>query len=251
MPGQPPLYPGAPSVPSYPEASTVQVRICCISLNESDKIRLIAAPPDLTLPIREAIKRSWGTIQRERNYNGAHEFKVLGNPWSGNGAEAVTSRKLITAILRTMIQYGWNLIQATDISKKEHDKDTLFFESTTIPDPGQVELFSVSFNRTDRIRLIEPPAHIIAVVKGAIQSVWKRGISQEQVYCQSHEFKLNGNPFWADGEETVSARIMLAQVLAVLRSHGYKLYTSVDISMGNDGHDVETWIMRRVGPTWS
>jgi len=45
--------------------------------------------------------------------------------------------------------------------------------------------------------------------------------------------------------------MMLAQVLANLRAMGYKLYTSVDISMGGDNHDTESWVFRRVGNAWS
>lgn len=167
---EPPTYSGV-----LTPSNSQPLRVCCITLNESDKIRLIGTPPELTLPLRQAIASSWGAIQRESNYSGAHEFKLQGNPWYGQGLEAVSSRKLITGVLRTMAQYGWNLIQAADVSRKQHDKDTLFFESAMVPDVGQVDMFSMSFNRTDRIRLIEPPAHIIAVVKGAIQSQWTRG----------------------------------------------------------------------------
>ncbi|KAF9170130.1 hypothetical protein BGX21_002209 [Mortierella sp. AD011] len=253
-PGTPaPLYPGvaAPSYSGYPVQFNQQVRVCCISLNESDKIRLIGTPPELTLPIRQAIAGSWGPIQREGIYSGVPEFKLLGNPWYGQGVEAVNSRRLITAILRTMAQCGWNLIQAADVSKKERDKDSLFFETSVVPDVGQVDMFSMSFNRTDRIRLIDAPEFVTSIVKGAILMQWRQGINMEQKYHKSHEFKLNGNPFWADGFEAVTSRVMLSQILAALRAQGYKLYSSVDISSGNDGHDVESWVFRRIGPAWS
>ncbi|KAF8974066.1 hypothetical protein BGZ46_009821 [Entomortierella lignicola] len=246
IPIHPPSYPEVPEVPapSYPGTSS-QMRVCCISINGMDKLRLIATPRELTLPVRQAIEGSWGPVQRETVLNNAHEFKLLGNPWLGHGPASVKSRKVITAVLKTMAIHGWNIIQSTDVSKRESDKDTLYFESVVAPDAAQVEMFSMSFNWMDRIRLIEPPTHIVTVIRETIISSWTPGICQEQDYHESHEFKLNGKPFWPNSEETITARIMLGQVLVALRAHGFKLYTSVDINVGKDGRDVETWILRR------
>ncbi|KAG0225204.1 hypothetical protein B0O80DRAFT_458851 [Mortierella sp. GBAus27b] len=248
--GQPPAY-SKFSAASYLDAPAV----CCITLNETDKIRLIGASPELVHHVRQGIATSWGTIQRERDYYGAHEFKLLGTPWYGQGTEAVSARRLITGVLRAMAQQGWNIIQSADVSKKQNDKDSLFFEKAHLPnglmDVGQVDMFSISFNRSDRIRLIDAPAHIPPLVKHAIQTQWKWGIQQEQLYATAFEFKLSGHPFFADGSEAVYSRMTLAQILANLRGQGYKLYTSVDISMGNEGMDVESWVFRRVGPAWA
>ncbi|KAG0205046.1 hypothetical protein BGX28_003210 [Mortierella sp. GBA30] len=250
MKQEPPSYSSLPS-PQYQQSP----RVCCITLNETDKIRLIGTPPEITRPMRLAITASWGgPIQKECNYSGAHEFKLLGNPWFGQGAEAVRARRLITGVLRVMAQHGWNLIQSADVSKKQSDKDSMFFESVAqshgVMDVGSVDMFAVSFNRTDRIRVIDAGAHVAVAMKEAIRLQWKYGIQQEQIYEGALEFKLRGNPFFAEGVETVYSRMLLCQILANLRSLGYKLYTSVDISIGNDGMDVESWVFRSVGPAW-
>ncbi|KAI9233600.1 MAG: hypothetical protein BYD32DRAFT_439937 [Podila humilis] len=176
-------------------------RVCVITLNESDKIRLIATQPEL------AIHSGWGKIQRERDYAGTHEFKLDGYPWHGDGKQSVMCRRLLTHLLRSMAAHGWNLIQAVDMSKKQMDKDALFFEL------------------------------------GSIQ--------HEKEYEGSIEFKLSGNPFYSDWRGAVYARMLLAQILANLRSQGYKLYSSADISIGADGMDLDSWVFRRVGPAWS
>ncbi|KAG0335722.1 hypothetical protein BG004_008351, partial [Podila humilis] len=238
-----------PSYSSLIAPHEQSTRICCITLNEADKIRLIGCPPDITNGIRLAIRQGWGAIQRESDYSGAHEFKIMGNPWYGQGEESVQSRKLITSVLRVMANYGWNLIQAADVSKKQTDKDSLFFELGQFQDP-QADLFAISFNRSDRIRVIDAP-HVVPWVKQAIQTQWRQGIQKEQTYATAHEFKLSGNPFYSDGSSAVFARMLLAQILANLRAQGYKLYTSVDISIGSDGMDVESWVFRRVSPAWS
>ncbi|KAF9950103.1 hypothetical protein BGZ65_006859 [Modicella reniformis] len=250
-----------------PTYSVETPTVCCITLNEWDKIRLIDAPVNLRVALRKAIVASWGPIQREQDYNGAHEFKLKGNPWSGQGEEAVKARRLITAVLRAMAMHGWNLIQATDISKKQHDKDSLFFEpvvvrnldgsvspttSTAVVEVGHADMFAVSFNRTDRIRLIDAPEHLRTLLRNIIMQQWKKGIQLEQFYDSSaYEYKLSGSPFFTTGAEAVYIRLLLAKILACFREQGFKLYTSVDISTGHDGMDVESWVFRRVGPAWS
>ncbi|KAF9286880.1 hypothetical protein BGZ88_008846 [Linnemannia elongata] len=247
----------APSAPPDYLFETVLPRVCCITLNETDKIRLLGVPPVLVDPIRNAISSSWGHIQSEQTYFGAHEFKLLGTPWRGQGTDSITSRTLIVSVLRTMAVNGWNMIQAADVSKKEHGKDALFFE-TIDPSlgavmPDEVDMFAMSFNSSDKLRIIgNVPTSIIAAVKQAIQTQWPSGIQQEGTHLRAHEIKLRGNPWRPHGAETVYSRMFLSQLLANIRAQGFKLYTSVDISHGDDEkRETESWIFRRVGRTWS
>ncbi|CAO3568899.1 unnamed protein product [Mortierella alpina] len=258
--------------PSYGDLAPVQtsaIRICTISLTGNDKIRLIGTPAPLTPLIRSAILSTWGTIQRESNYAGAHEFKLSGTPWHGQGPDSVRSRRLLSSLLFTMARVGWNLLQATDVSQREHDKDTLFFEYTEPPSQSasgsretdaagalrEVELFAVSFHKSDRIRVISPQPPEVALrmmglVKQAVASQWKYGIQQEQDYCGALEIKLQGNPWQAKGDESVYARMMLAQMIANFQADGFKLYASIGIGAGSDGHDVQSWVLRRISASW-
>ncbi|KAG0355267.1 hypothetical protein BGX24_006701, partial [Mortierella sp. AD032] len=128
----------APSYYSKLEAPHYQqsLQFCCITLNESNKIRLIGGPPELASHLRTGINRSWpGKISAEQNYFGAHEFKMLGKPWLGSGPEHVPARRLALEIVRVMVKQGWNLVQSVDVSRKEMDKDSMFFETV---DPNSV-----------------------------------------------------------------------------------------------------------------
>ncbi|KAF9938145.1 hypothetical protein BGZ67_000530 [Mortierella alpina] len=86
----------------------------------------------------------------------------------------------------------------------------------------------------------------MGLVKQAVASQWKYGIQQEQDYCGALEIKLQGNPWQAKGDESVYARMMLAQMIANFQADGFKLYASIGIGAGSDGHDVQSWVLRRV-----
>lgn len=223
------------------------IQVCSISINMSDRIRLIGLPLNVIDEMRIAIRNSWGPIQNESDFYSTYEFKLEGNPWYGQCEDAVRSRRLLTAILKTMCQFGWNLLQAADVSKKPNDKDTLFFEKG-VPDPG-AELFAISFNMTDRIRIIDAPS-IDVCVQDAIESQWPDGIQHKNDYCGSIEYKLSGNPWFPNGSEAAHGPMLLCQILANVRAKGFKLYGSIDISLGNKGQDLESWIFRRVGEAW-
>ena len=57
-------------------------------------------------------------------------------------------------VLHALASTGWHLLVSSDLSKKTMDKDSLFFRSGP---PVQRYFFSVSFNESDKIRLIDSP----------------------------------------------------------------------------------------------
>ena len=48
----------------------------------------------------------------------------------------------------------------------------------------------------------------------------------------SSEFKCRGYPWFAEGAEAVSTRVMLLNMLRVLEVHGFRLYASIDQNTG-------------------
>ncbi|KAF9098062.1 hypothetical protein BGX29_007822 [Mortierella sp. GBA35] len=115
----------------------LSTNICCISLHDTDKIRLINVPPALTSPLRYAIFESWDRpIQQESRlpHCGGYEFKLKGRPWScpSSSDSHIASRKVVLAILRVMETRGWLLILASNVSFEREEKDALFFERVGI-----------------------------------------------------------------------------------------------------------------------
>ncbi|KAF9163465.1 hypothetical protein DFQ26_002483 [Actinomortierella ambigua] len=229
-----------PAYSPLPPAAPMQGSVCCISLDSTDRLRLVGCSPQLVEPIRDTIKATWGEIQVESLVGGAYEFKLLGNPWAGQGKSSVSSRRLVMAVLCAMAKQGWSLSLASNSSKIDLDKDTLYFERAT-PDPN-IRLAAVSFNMVDRIRVIDMPS-LVPFVKSAIVAQWEPGIDAERIYYEAHEFKLVGFPWHPRyNEEAVMSRMLCAQIFANLRAQGYILYGSLNSSFAAAGLD--TWIFR-------
>ncbi len=87
-------------ISGYPTAYS-RHQHACLTLNWSDRLRLIQFPAPIIGVVRQAILISWRSgIQKEKHYGGAHEFKVGGNPWFGQGVEAVESRILMYVFIQ-------------------------------------------------------------------------------------------------------------------------------------------------------
>jgi len=100
-----------------------------ISLNESDKLRVIDCPEATIKVVKTIIESSWQKgLQHEKQLDsGSHEFKLKGNPWWGQGVESHFSRLFVVALLSGLKQAGWRLYAAVDISASQEDKDTWIF----------------------------------------------------------------------------------------------------------------------------
>ncbi|KAF9084867.1 hypothetical protein BGX23_010156 [Mortierella sp. AD031] len=271
-----PAYTASSSLSSQPTTTFARPKankICCITLRDADKILLINTPLQVIRSIRLAILESWyqPTIQSEGDYYGGYEFKVKGNPWRGFRADSVYSRKLVLGILRRMEFLGWRLIQSSDVTKSRCELDSLFFEhikefkgrrdgeengdgdemdevedrevKLEIGQDMGTEMFAVTFEWWDRLRVIEGSPENIAAIKDALETVWTKGIQLEKDYAGSYEFKLGGSPFNPWKWDSIQARMMFIQILANLKAQGFSLYASIDISpnCSKDDEKIESW----------
>ncbi len=68
----------------------------CITLNMSDRLRLIRFPQGIIDIVRQIIITSWSKcLNKEKQNIDFYEFKLNGNPWWGQGKEAISSRSLM------------------------------------------------------------------------------------------------------------------------------------------------------------
>jgi hypothetical protein len=219
--------------PAYVESS-FKTSFASISLHKTDRIRLLQFPPENIAAIRDVIKKNWGSgIQEERTYANSHEFKCLGNPWSGQGADAIPARILMRGILAYLYSFGWILTASTDVSKSLLEKDTMVFRKQVVA-PSPSEWIAISFNQGDRLRLIGAPAGLIAAFQALLKGMglWQDANWKDKA-LNAFEFKIHGWPWRPQGEETMTTRLLLLRMLETLEAGGWSLYATVD---QNNGH---------------
>ncbi|KAJ3370321.1 hypothetical protein GGF31_004151 [Allomyces arbusculus] len=241
--------------------------VALVSLHSHDTLRVCGLSSDTDLSsLHAAIAASWPRgIDRVKEYTDAEsptpgvrmvKYKLNGMPWLAQGPDAVLARRLVAAIFRTLLALGWRLALTSDTSKREHDKDAWILLRSApyaVPDPRHV--FAISFNRYDRLRVIDAPDDVPVLVRSVLDRVWTKGVAQELNYQGALEYKLNGKPWFPLGtQEAMASRWMVAQLLAHLKNYGYTVYASIDMrynTNSDDESDIDSWIVvKDLPPTY-
>jgi hypothetical protein len=104
---------------------------------------------------------------------------------------------------------------------------------------------------TDTVRVISGPPEVAQAVRACIQRFWHRGLQRECLYYGEPDFKLQGNPWTAQGTETMQTRMFVGQLTEALDHAGWQVYASIDISTGKSKSrydDLDSWILRTKPP---
>jgi len=102
----------------------------------------------------------------------------------------------------------------------------------------------MSLNRNDRLRIVGAPSYIEAEAEEVVTEHW--GVQGVAPYAGSYELKLYGTPWWADGEDTVKARHVIAQLICRFKSMGWEVGATVDVS--RKVQDKTVFIFRQCPP---
>lgn len=143
------------------------------------------------------------------------------------GSDAMEARRLVAALFGTLHSMGWVLTLNTDVSKTLSDKDTLLFRYQS-PAPAPCDWASISFSRSDRIRIVDASPEVNQALPARLGQEWVSKVSQYAPGIQ--EIKFHGYPWAAGGKETMRVRELLLTMLSTLEEEGWTVYASIDQS---------------------
>ncbi|KAF4737209.1 hypothetical protein FOZ62_023542 [Perkinsus olseni] len=218
-----------------------------LSLNDIDDVRLMC-PPWAALDegvkdtLRAAIREGWPRgIQREREYGGAHEWKLSGRPWDAHGTETVDSRILVGRMLKGMWALGFELMPKIDCSGKLADMSLMVFrrpKEGSVPLPPTEPVLGVSMHDTDDIRLTCTDEKILDAIEGPVrQALMSPALSADPIkrfgrYGRSLQMKLKGSPFHTctNSHNALYCGSVLLSLVDVLYQLGWVMRTALDVS---------------------
>ena len=122
--------------------------------------------------------------------------------------------------------------------------DSLLFQHKESLQASPEDMLMISLNRNDRLRLISCPTYVITAVEDVISQHWGLQNCKEKEGCW--EFKLYGTPWWADGEDSVKARYLIANLIMRLRALGWEVAVTLDVS--RKLNDKTVFVFRQAPP---
>eukprot|EP00794_Sanderia_malayensis_P017978 gene17978-19775_t len=204
--------------------------VFAISLNKNDRLRCIDAPAGVSECVKKVIVDHWHRgLQKEQPKFNSHEFKLAGTPWWASGTEAIDSRMLVCRVLQGLMSIGWRVQIGLDLSRKENDKSILMFQRCA---PTAAQVFCLSLNETDKIRLINAPENVVTALRGEVGRTWLFGVSRERNDQACFEMKLNKNPwsYGINGHDGLHGRVMLSYLIQTCAQLGWFVILSADVS---------------------
>lgn len=222
--------------------STFHSKFASLSLYQHDKICLLDFPDEAIQVVKQAIQTDWPHgLQDFRTVHNSLELKLKGLPWLGFGSDSMHARRFIRKLFEALFDAGWILSLSTNVSKKNKDKDTLIFRYQS-PPPKPRDWICVAFSKRDRLRIMDAPAELTNAIHDGIRDQIQEKVSHP--ISGVWEVKLKGWP-WHSGhsDEVIKARRLLLRLVALLESHGFTVYASIDqkADLDSDKGETDTW----------
>jgi len=237
-----------------PDHLTSASDLAMLSLNRSDRVRLINFDPELIQAIRNVVLNFHQTKEPEtRNYYGAYEFKLKGYPFSSTGNESVAARQLVCKLLEAYRDQGWECTAALDLSRKTTDKSCFLFRRA---ESAVVKVSCMALSDADRLRLLDFPPSTSAALAANVAKCYLPGVEGESSVDASRlELDLHGSPWTQSSAFSLHARSMLCRLLGEAAKRGWRLTASADVCSqfvhqenGTDYHmDVHSWFFLHQG----
>lgn len=108
--------------------------------------------------------------------------------------------------------------------------DSLLFQHRNCLQASPEDMLMISLNREDRLRLISCPGYVISAVEEVITHHWEQGLQASRERENCWELKVSGTPWWAEGEDTVKARYLVAHIISKLKALGWEVAATMDLS---------------------
>merc|ERR1711953_1229444 len=208
--------------------SHAQAQLSSISLCQSNLLRLVDCREE-SESVRQAITKSGFRIKDESVREHHAKMRLNGSPWRCSGAEGVRSRQLVARISEAMLQRGWALTDAIDISSMDNDKSMLLFRKCV---PRTASFSCISLTSAGNLRLIDFSPEDQEVLKTCILENYLPGVSVRDTSgaeSNSLKFTLAGEP-WCSHAAGLHARSLLFHLFAVAVNLGFQIAASADVS---------------------
>ena len=142
----------------------------------------------------------------------------------------------IIRLLELMQANNYDFLLSSDLARM-WDQSSLFFKKSSDMGSGRAakRVICIAPGGTDRLIVMNHSQQITDTVRESIKAVWQLGIQmdEQQVHGRFtlHEFKLNGNPWYSQQDQSVGCRKLLLEIITRMAVIGFKLHANVNIKV--------------------
>lgn len=201
-----------------------------MGLHKMDELRIVGRAemddswqPQVVDALTKTINAIWPSgLKRSEQKDDFYVLEMHGCPWWADGTDSVQSRLLVAKIFESLMSLGWLIKSTIDCSRKDNDKNSLYFERCH---PITASVSVLSFNESDKLRIINCPKELEDALDQTINKLWE--VQRKRPYGASNEWKLKGCPWdWGHWQN----KALAIHLLHSIGKSGYTVIASADTS---------------------
>ena len=131
---------------------------------------------------------------------------------------------------------GYDVVASSDLSRA-YDQSSWFFKKVDV-ERGRFPVMCVAPGGTDKLVLMRASDEVVRCVKQVINDTWTLGLQSEKREDvgkeRLNEFKLRGNPWYGEGEESTMCRKLLLNLISALAAIKWRLLFATNLKGGTD-----------------
>ena len=199
---------------------------------------IIEVPNGLEIQLFEGIRNTTGASKHVQlaSDSGKITSRVVlkDGDWRAFGREGILTRQMLLQMVKISQTHRFELVANMDI---KGTSDSLMFQYRESLSGISSNFIIISLNGADKLRLIHDPSTdglyhqtLVSTIEELIKDCWHMGLQGSEVKDGCHQFKLKGWPWWAEGKETVETRFLIANLIVKMKSIGWEVHGSLDVS---------------------
>ena len=201
-----------------------------ISLNRSDRLRVINADKTVVDCVRKTQEKNWKSVKEETSESDFVEFKLSGTPWFDDKDKCVPAVFLLCSIFCELRSLGWVVFNNIEMIFSATAKGVFHF--CKVP-PRQVKYCAISLKSAGLIYGV----NINQEIQEALTKAFKPYFVEQPVMVEMGNYSgikwdLDGRP-WSSGGNTAlkfNGQLLVAHVIHILMGFNYHLCHSAHYS---------------------
>ena len=213
---------------------------CALICREPDRLRIVNCHEEVVEVVRNSFAEAGLSAEYYAKSQATCAFKISGFPFvrksiSSSEEESIKISRALALVVEKLQGLSWSLVTSTDVAKI-NTNSCLFFQKIKMETPssnGRIFTFAPSSNSD--ILLIDVPRDIETQIVQAVRDTHgvdshKRRMEDDGSAHITSKISLEGwfNWYSTGGDQAISLRKMLLEVIQVARKHKYDLISNLN-----------------------
>ena len=209
---------------------------CALICREPDRLRIVNSHDEVVEVVRTSFAEAGVEASFYAKSQASCAFHISGFPFTRNWdseEKSIRISRALALVVEKLQDQSWSLVTSTDVAKT-NTNSCLFFRKIKMETPSSKgRIFTFAPSSSSNILLVDVPRNVETEIVQAVRDT--HGIDSHKIIeddggaLVTSKISLEGWFNWrATGDQAISLRKMLLEVIQVARKHKYDMISSLN-----------------------